>query len=88
MLQIKTWSANSDIKDKKQLLDARKTIEREMERFKVRVAPSQQQPIIQGFGGAALLGRRPLTHRPIPNEAARPLSRRALGLQRAVCVCS
>jgi CCR4-NOT transcription complex subunit 3 len=25
--QIKTWSANSDIKDKKQLLDARKLIE-------------------------------------------------------------
>ena len=33
--QIKTWSANSDIKDKKALLDARKLIEREMERFKV-----------------------------------------------------
>eukprot|EP00854_Cymbomonas_tetramitiformis_P026325 gene26325-32285_t len=33
--QIKTWSASSEIKDKKALLDARKLIEREMERFKV-----------------------------------------------------
>lgn len=33
--QIKTWSASTDIKDKKSLLDARKLIEREMERFKV-----------------------------------------------------
>mmetsp|Transcript_32597 Transcript_32597/g.92416 ORF Transcript_32597/g.92416 Transcript_32597/m.92416 type:complete len:687 (-) Transcript_32597:89-2149(-) len=33
--QIKTWAASSDIKDKQALLDARKQIEREMERFKV-----------------------------------------------------
>ena len=33
--QIKTWAASSEIKDKKVLLDARKNIEREMERFKV-----------------------------------------------------
>ena len=33
--QIKTWAASSEIKDKKALLDARKIIEREMERFKV-----------------------------------------------------
>lgn len=33
--QIKTWAASNDIKDKRQLLDARKQIEREMERFKV-----------------------------------------------------
>ncbi|XRB03084.1 CCR4-NOT transcription complex subunit [Pycnococcus provasolii] len=33
--QIKTWLASNEIKDKKQLLDARKVIEREMERFKV-----------------------------------------------------
>lgn len=33
--QIKTWIQSSDIKDKKALLDARKLIEREMERFKV-----------------------------------------------------
>ncbi len=33
--QIKTWAASSEIKDKKALLDARKLIEREMERFKV-----------------------------------------------------
>lgn len=54
MLQIKTWSANSDIKDKKQLLDARKTIEREMERFKVgwRFSSTTQH----GFGVAALWG--------------------------------
>ena len=32
---IKTWTANSDIKDKRPLLDARKLIETEMERFKV-----------------------------------------------------
>ncbi|MCO5593541.1 hypothetical protein L7F22_047555 [Adiantum nelumboides] len=33
--QIKTWLQSSEIKDKKALLDARKLIEREMERFKV-----------------------------------------------------
>mmetsp|Transcript_27824 Transcript_27824/g.33764 ORF Transcript_27824/g.33764 Transcript_27824/m.33764 type:complete len:794 (-) Transcript_27824:364-2745(-) len=33
--QIKTWTASTEIKDKKQLQDARKLIEREMERFKV-----------------------------------------------------
>ncbi|XP_068634326.1 uncharacterized protein [Aristolochia californica] len=33
--QIKTWIQSSEIKDKKALLDARKQIEREMERFKV-----------------------------------------------------
>ncbi|XP_058105837.1 uncharacterized protein LOC131249218 isoform X3 [Magnolia sinica] len=33
--QIKTWIQSSEIKDKKALLDARKLIEREMERFKV-----------------------------------------------------
>ena len=32
---IKTWIANSDIKDKRPLTDARKLIENEMERFKV-----------------------------------------------------
>eukprot|EP00958_Prasinococcus_capsulatus_P007928 scaffold742_cov395-Prasinococcus_capsulatus_cf.AAC.5 len=33
--QIKQWLASNEIKEKKQLLDARKLIEREMERFKV-----------------------------------------------------
>lgn len=33
--QIKTWLQSSEIKDKKALLDARKSIEREMERFKI-----------------------------------------------------
>ncbi|PKA50915.1 hypothetical protein AXF42_Ash007570 [Apostasia shenzhenica] len=33
--QIKTWIQSSEIKDKKALMDARKLIEREMERFKV-----------------------------------------------------
>eukprot|EP00850_Spirogloea_muscicola_P008123 SM000042S15390 [mRNA] locus=s42:780817:787413:+ [translate_table: standard] len=33
--QIKTWIQSSEIKDKKALIDARKQIEREMERFKV-----------------------------------------------------
>ncbi|XP_010906715.1 uncharacterized protein [Elaeis guineensis] len=33
--QIKTWIQSSEIKDKKALMDARKVIEREMERFKV-----------------------------------------------------
>uniref|UniRef100_A0A453H079 CCR4-NOT transcription complex subunit 3 n=1 Tax=Aegilops tauschii subsp. strangulata TaxID=200361 RepID=A0A453H079_AEGTS len=33
--QIKTWIQSSEIKDKKALMDARKQIEREMERFKV-----------------------------------------------------
>ncbi len=32
--QIKTWIASSDVKDKKLLLEARKSVEREMERFK------------------------------------------------------
>lgn len=33
--QVKMWAASNDIKDKKPLLDARKAIEREMERFKM-----------------------------------------------------
>ncbi|KAG0481287.1 hypothetical protein HPP92_012145 [Vanilla planifolia] len=33
--QIKTWIQSSEIKDKKALMDARKIVEREMERFKV-----------------------------------------------------
>nr|XP_023929208.1 general negative regulator of transcription subunit 3 isoform X2 [Quercus suber]POE89683.1 isoform 2 of ccr4-not transcription complex subunit 3 [Quercus suber] len=33
--QIKTWIQSSEIKDKKALVDARKLIEREMERFKI-----------------------------------------------------
>ncbi|XP_052879750.1 uncharacterized protein LOC108465534 isoform X11 [Gossypium arboreum] len=33
--QIKTWIQSSEIKDKKALVDARKQIEREMERFKI-----------------------------------------------------
>lgn len=33
--QIKTWISNSDIKDKKQLIDTRKLIEQKMEEFKV-----------------------------------------------------
>jgi CCR4-NOT transcription complex subunit 3 len=33
--QIKTWASSPEIKDKKPLLDARKVIEKEMERFKV-----------------------------------------------------
>ncbi|KAJ0965376.1 hypothetical protein J5N97_026514 [Dioscorea zingiberensis] len=33
--QIKTWIQSSEIKDKKALMDSRKVIEREMERFKV-----------------------------------------------------
>mmetsp|Transcript_27884 Transcript_27884/g.44370 ORF Transcript_27884/g.44370 Transcript_27884/m.44370 type:complete len:655 (-) Transcript_27884:157-2121(-) len=33
--QIKTWVASSDVKNKSQLMDSRKAIEREMERFKV-----------------------------------------------------
>ncbi|KAL7134034.1 hypothetical protein ABFS83_11G000200 [Erythranthe nasuta] len=33
--QIKTWIQSSEIKDKKALMDARKQIEREMERFKI-----------------------------------------------------
>ena len=32
--QVKTWQASSDVKDKKPLLEARKSVEREMERFK------------------------------------------------------
>lgn len=34
--QIKAWIAGADIKDKQPLMDARKSIERDMERFKVR----------------------------------------------------
>lgn len=32
---MKTWAGSNDIKDKGPLLEARKTIEREMERFKI-----------------------------------------------------
>ena len=32
--QVKTWQASSDVKDKKPLLEARRAVEREMERFK------------------------------------------------------
>lgn len=34
--QIKSWAASNEIKNKKPLLEARKAIETEMERFKVR----------------------------------------------------
>eukprot|EP00216_Chloropicon_sp_CCMP2111_P000331 CAMPEP_0198242920 /NCGR_PEP_ID=MMETSP1446-20131203/22642_1 /TAXON_ID=1461542 ORGANISM="Unidentified sp, Strain CCMP2111" /NCGR_SAMPLE_ID=MMETSP1446 /ASSEMBLY_ACC=CAM_ASM_001112 /LENGTH=652 /DNA_ID=CAMNT_0043926593 /DNA_START=91 /DNA_END=2049 /DNA_ORIENTATION=- len=33
--QIKTWIQSTDVKDKKLLIDARKAVEREMERFKI-----------------------------------------------------
>ena len=33
--QIKSWASSPDVKNKKPLLDARKQIEAEMERFKV-----------------------------------------------------
>eukprot|EP00954_Amorphochlora_amoebiformis_P027804 1387944-Amorphochlora_amoeboformis.AAC.3 len=38
--QIKTWVASSDVKNKSQLMDSRKAIEREMERFKVPRCPA------------------------------------------------
>eukprot|EP00976_Prorocentrum_cordatum_P113095 1195645-Prorocentrum_minimum.AAC.6 len=61
--QIKTWSANSDIKDKKQLLDARKLIEREMERFKV----CEKETKTKAFSKEGL-GQQPKTD---PKERAR-----------------
>eukprot|EP00898_Chlorokybus_atmophyticus_P007517 jgi/Chlat1/7767/Chrsp66S07233 len=61
--QIKTWIASSDIKDKKQLMDARKMIEREMERFKV----CEKETKTKAFSKEGL-GQQPRTD---PREKAR-----------------
>ena len=61
--QIKTWAASSEIKDKKQLMDARKVIEREMERFKV----CERETKTKAFSKEGL-GQQPKTD---PRERAR-----------------
>ncbi len=61
--QIKTWAASSEIKDKKQLMDARKLIEREMERFKV----CEKETKTKAFSKEGL-GQQPKTD---PRERAR-----------------
>ena len=52
--QIKTWQSSNDIKDKKPLLEARKNIEQQMERFKVIERETKQKPYSKdalGSGG-------------------------------------
>ena len=61
--QIKTWAASSEIKDKKSLMDARKIIEREMERFKV----CEKETKTKAFSKEGL-GQQPKTD---PRERAR-----------------
>ena len=65
--QIKTWAASSEIKDKKVLLDARKNIEREMERFKV----CEKETKTKAFSKEGL-GQQPKTD---PRERARSEAR-------------
>ncbi len=42
--QIKTWQGSNEIKDKKPLIEARKNIEQQMERFKVIERETKQKP--------------------------------------------
>ncbi|CAI6012044.1 unnamed protein product [Closterium sp. NIES-65] len=65
--QIKTWIQSSEIKDKKALLDARKLIEREMERFKV----CEKETKTKAFSKEGL-GQQPKTD---PREKAKSESR-------------
>ncbi|KAJ7565767.1 hypothetical protein O6H91_02G074100 [Diphasiastrum complanatum] len=65
--QIKTWIQSSEIKDKKALLDARKLIEREMERFKV----CEKETKTKAFSKEGL-GQQPKTD---PKEKAKSESR-------------
>lgn len=65
--QIKTWIQSSEIKDKKALIDARKLIEREMERFKV----CEKETKTKAFSKEGL-GQQPKAVRPLhcqPPEA-------------------
>lgn len=48
--QIKTWIGSADVKDKTQLVEARKSIEREMERFKL----CEKEAKMKAFSKAAL----------------------------------
>lgn len=65
--QIKTWIQSSEIKDKKALLDARKLIEREMERFKI----CEKETKTKAFSKEGL-GQQPKTD---PREKAKGESR-------------
>eukprot|EP00897_Mesotaenium_endlicherianum_P002755 jgi/Mesen1/2507/ME000016S01858 len=65
--QIKTWIQSSEIKDKKALIDARKLIEREMERFKV----CEKETKTKAFSKEGL-GQQPKTD---PREKAKGESR-------------
>jgi CCR4-NOT transcription complex subunit 3 len=54
--QIKTWQSSNDIKDKKPLIEARKNIEQQMERFKLIERETKQKPYSKdalGGGGGA-----------------------------------
>ncbi|XP_076449524.1 CCR4-NOT transcription complex subunit 3-like isoform X2 [Babylonia areolata] len=54
--QIKTWIANSDIKDKQPLIESRKLIETQMERFKVLERETKTKAYSKdGLGAAAKL---------------------------------
>lgn len=65
--QIKTWLQSSEIKDKKALLDSRKIIEREMERFKI----CEKETKTKAFSKEGL-GQQPKTD---PREKAKGESR-------------
>jgi len=65
--QIKTWINGADIKDKTPLFDARKAIEREMERFKA----CEKEAKMKQFSKAAL----GLADRLDPREQAKSESR-------------
>ncbi|KAH7429527.1 hypothetical protein KP509_09G054000 [Ceratopteris richardii] len=65
--QIKTWLQSSEIKDKKALMDSRKLIEREMERFKI----CEKETKTKAFSKEGL-GQQPKTD---PREKAKSESR-------------
>jgi CCR4-NOT transcription complex subunit 3 len=55
--QIKTWQSSNDIKDKKPLLEARKNIEQQMEKFKEIERETKQKPYSKsalGSGSGAM----------------------------------
>lgn len=57
--QIKSWISSADIKDKSDLLDARKDIERRMERFKVCEKEAKTKAFSkEGLGAASRLDPR------------------------------
>ncbi|GAQ78366.1 transcription regulator NOT2/NOT3/NOT5 family protein [Klebsormidium nitens] len=65
--QIKTWAQSSEVKDKKPLQDARKAVEREMERFKI----CERETKTKAFSQEGL-GKQPRTD---PKEKAKAETR-------------